>query len=81
MLNFISFRVIYFKSASNTAYSPPIVPVAVMGWVDISTIKVQVVSTIITANRTRPVEAEDTGITQGITIDATRPYKVVWIRT
>ena len=67
------------KLASNTAYRQPAVPVAVEGWVDISTIKAQVVSAGTTANRTRPVEAEDAGTVQGTAIDEARPHKVVRI--
>ena len=65
--------------ASNTAYRPPVAPVEVTGWVDISTSREQVVSDGTTANRTRPVAAVDAGIVQGTAIDIARPHKVVRI--
>ena len=66
---------------SDTAHRPPEVPVVVAGWVDSSTIKAQAVSEGTTANRTRPVEAEDAGTAQGTATDIARPHKVVRART
>ena len=66
--------------ASYAAYRPPVVPVVVTGWVDISTIKAQGVSVSTIANRTRPAAAADTGIDQGTVTDSARPHKVVRIR-
>ena len=65
--------------ASNTAYRPPVVPVAAKGWVDTSATKAQVVSVGTTANRTRPVVADDAGTVQVTAIDIARPHKVVRI--
>ena len=62
-------------SPRHAADRPPVVPVVVVGRVNVTTSKVQVVSVVATVDRTRPVVRFATSIVKGAVIDVAGPHK------
>ena len=61
--------------ARHAAHRPPVVPVVVVGRVNATTSKVQVVSVVAIVDRTRPIVRFATSIIKGAAVDIAGPHK------